>query len=119
MIKKGLMKASWELEHTCWNSEGFSELVLDSILSYTNSQAGKTQALQQKLRDLKQQISERGLLDPPKFGSCQNVFDEADWKYVAASAAKASVEEQDWFGQNHTYYVLWQTILYRISFEDS
>ena len=47
------------------------------MLSYANSQAGKTQALQQKLRDLKQQISERGLLDPPKFGSWQNVFDGA------------------------------------------
>ena len=37
-----LMEASRKLEHTCLNSEGFSELVLDNILSHTNTQAVKT-----------------------------------------------------------------------------
>ena len=59
-IKRRLLKACGELEEVCLVSEGFNRLVLKNILTHCHFTV-KNQELEEKLQNLRQQTSQRGI----------------------------------------------------------
>ena len=98
-IEEGLMEAYNDLEIACLDirdSKEFSELITDNLLSYMDSQATRFQTVDDKVQELKKQINIRGLLDPPKFGSWQNIgLNEEDWNQITASAKRNHHTDDD------------------------
>ena len=86
------------------DSKGVSEFITENLLSYMDSQANRFQAVNDKLQELKKQINIRGLLDPPKFGSWQNIgLNEEDWNQITA-AAKENHHTDDDINQEEDEY---------------